>query len=355
MDLQSLLISRNMFHNVPFISFFFFTTSLVESLSVNSKYSACGPQNCGNGPNISYPFWIPQQQESNCGSPGFNVTCKGNYPTRIFSDDDYIIKDIFYTNNSLLLVKAEFYDGDNECPLPKRNFSIEKTPFNYGPATMNLSFFYNCTVPYENATYAVDCGSNATHHAFAVFHADLLRYRNYSAESCQDYVNAPVETDDLSRLLDINFTGILKKGFVLQWDAVDCRNCRSSGGSCDSDNKKFTCNHDKGLNLGLKIGIGFGAATISALFMCLLFLIYQRRNKKRYAAASFNSRDISLHPSSITDLEKDGNYFGVHIFTYRELEEATNNFDSKKELGDGGLGQFTKANSEMGVLLLLSD
>lgn len=28
----------------------------------------------------------------------------------------------------------------------------------------------------------------------------------------------------------------------------------------------------------------------------------------------------------------------VHLFTYNELEEATNNFDSDKELGDGGFG-----------------
>lgn len=31
-------------------------------------------------------------------------------------------------------------------------------------------------------------------------------------------------------------------------------------------------------------------------------------------------------------------YFGVHLFSYTELVEATNNFDSAKELGDGGFG-----------------
>ena len=31
-------------------------------------------------------------------------------------------------------------------------------------------------------------------------------------------------------------------------------------------------------------------------------------------------------------------YFGVPVFSYSELEEATNSFDIEKELGDGGFG-----------------
>lgn len=38
------------------------------------------------------------------------------------------------------------------------------------------------------------------------------------------------------------------------------------------------------------------------------------------------------------DPEKDKSLAGVHLFTYKELGEATNNFDSNKELGDGGFG-----------------
>ena len=31
-------------------------------------------------------------------------------------------------------------------------------------------------------------------------------------------------------------------------------------------------------------------------------------------------------------------YFGIPIFPYSELEEATNYFDPDKEIGDGGFG-----------------
>lgn len=60
--------------------------------------------------------------------------------------------------------------------------------------------------------------------------------------------------------------------------------------------------------------------------------------KKKYDPSSLLSRSISYDPSGTTDQERGSSYFGVHLFTYNELEEATNNFDSAKELGDGGFG-----------------
>lgn len=40
------------------------------------------------------------------------------------------------------------------------------------------------------------------------------------------------------------------------------------------------------------------------------------------------------------DLVVESKYFGfqVPVFTYAELQEATNNFDPSNELGDGGFG-----------------
>lgn len=44
----------------------------------------------------------------------------------------------------------------------------------------------------------------------------------------------------------------------------------------------------------------------------------------------------------MTNPEKNGTYHGVQIFKYRELEKATNHFDSANELGDGGFGTVYK-------------
>ncbi|KAK6154018.1 hypothetical protein DH2020_013657 [Rehmannia glutinosa] len=303
------------------ITILLFTFFLKRSQSYSTSSRACPPQTC-NGLNIRNPFWIPGLQHSHCGRLGFNITCHDNKPVIKINGDGFIVRDIFYKNASFLLANLNVFDAGIQCPTPRRNFTVDGTPFSYGPATSDLFFFYDCTSSYDRETYAVDCASNASHHSFAVFHVELLEHWNYSIESCQPPVNAPVEDDGLDKLLQMNYTTILKKGFVLQWERRNCSSCAGSG-----------------LNLGLKIGIGVGAAAVGASAMCIIFLVYHRRYRKRYVSSSLVSRGSSSYPSLTKDLEKAG----VHIFDYNELEEATNHFDPKMELGDGGYGAVYKA------------
>lgn len=62
--------------------------------------------------------------------------------------------------------------------------------------------------------------------------------------------------------------------------------------------------------------------------------------KKRTKIFSYNN---STNKSSDATLdgyseEHSSSYFGAPMFSYSELEEATNNFDASKELGDGAFG-----------------
>lgn len=214
------------FHKI----FFFltiFTHLILQSFSLSSNSTSCSPQNCGNGPNITFPFFIPQQQESSCGSRGFNITCKNNHPVIKISDDDYIVKDIFYSNNSLLIVSSKAFNTTNNCPIPLKNFTTNGTPFSYSDLTIDLHFFYNCSQPYLEKTYTVNCGTNSTQFSsFAVFHPEILEKRNYSIDLCQSLVHVPVHTDSMNALLYESYNDVLRKGFILDWQ---CSNCEQSG------------------------------------------------------------------------------------------------------------------------------
>ncbi|KAF3321128.1 serine/threonine-protein kinase [Carex littledalei] len=57
-------------------------------------------------------------------------------------------------------------------------------------------------------------------------------------------------------------------------------------------------------------------------------LLKQSRSVPSLAPSSMHSRDLS-------DVES---IQFTHVFPYQELEEATNGFDSKEKIGDGGFG-----------------
>ncbi|XP_022025364.1 LEAF RUST 10 DISEASE-RESISTANCE LOCUS RECEPTOR-LIKE PROTEIN KINASE-like 1.2 isoform X4 [Helianthus annuus] len=303
------------------IIIFIYSNFKVDSASLATNSTTCVPQNCGNGPTITSPFWIPQRQQPSCGSPQFNITCKDRNPIIRISNQDYVVKDIFQNNYSFVLVSKDAFNESNMCPTPLTNFSLQGTPFSYSDLSVNISFFYNCSSRFEEETYSIDCASNGNFSSFAVFHPEILEKYNYSIDSCQSLVHAPVHVDSINELFNESYTDVLRKGFVLEWK---CSNC---------------VEHDSEKNVKKKVIISLCSAVFGILLMCVVFYIWRRRqNKRRSYGSSYRSRNISSFTSSMTDPEKNGAYHGVQIFKYRELEKATNYFDSRNELGDGGFG-----------------
>ncbi|KAI4347203.1 hypothetical protein L6164_008037 [Bauhinia variegata] len=320
-------------------------------LSVNPQFEACTPRSCGNGPTIKYPFWIPGDQDYFCGHPQFEISCDHKNPFLRISNGEILLKAISYSNSSFLATHMAVYEEN--CPAPMYNFSLDQTPFTYTSDNANISFFYNCaTEPVDYPTYEVDCAKNATHYSFAVFHKEALE-KNYSLSECQFTFNAPVRVNDavnFTSLLQMNYTEILKMGFVLSWTASDCGDCEKSGGRCGFDDHKFLCfcrdkthtrnceveNH---ISVKNKAIVGVCASAFTVLVMLIAFFIYHRRKKMSNAKSYARTENISSVPSlSLKDPERGSKYFGLPVFSYDELEEATNYFDSEREIGDGGFG-----------------
>ncbi|KAI4357770.1 hypothetical protein L6164_001697 [Bauhinia variegata] len=113
----------------------------------------------------------------------------------------------------------------------------------------------------------------------------------------------------------------------------DCSHCYfHRGGQCQLDSRgKFYCakeNKSGILKLGLSLGLGAGFCIVVSSMLIL----------RHYKIVQFPTRRPNGDPCSNSDPENGNVIFGVPIFCYKELEEATNNFDSTRQLGEGGFG-----------------
>ncbi|XP_060185814.1 LEAF RUST 10 DISEASE-RESISTANCE LOCUS RECEPTOR-LIKE PROTEIN KINASE-like 1.1 isoform X2 [Lycium barbarum] len=130
----------------------------------------------------------------------------------------------------------------------------------------------------------------------------------------------------------------LTANFTIRWSlSDDCSRCYYDGGRCLTDrNNKFLCSSNptakrksgRTLVIALPVVIGL------TLSICLGIVIWRFKKGKGSRSHSFTRNTYSARK----DLEGGSKYFGVPVFSYSTLQEATNNFDSSREIGDGGFG-----------------
>ncbi|XP_061338334.1 LEAF RUST 10 DISEASE-RESISTANCE LOCUS RECEPTOR-LIKE PROTEIN KINASE-like 1.4 isoform X2 [Gastrolobium bilobum] len=173
---------------------------------------------------------------------------------------------------------------------------------------------------------------------------------------------------------------VLNAGFALQWidNNNECSTCSRSQGECGYDGGLFKCFckdgtnscRDSGKSSSSKVAIGIGvaggvAALVVGILGCLYF-VRQRRKKiveqssgkdffvppvsgDAVTSTTVTSQSVSSYTSSKTgSVPPKSFYFGVQVFTYEELEEATKNFHPSNELGEGGFGTVYKGELQDG-------
>ncbi|XP_028123818.1 LEAF RUST 10 DISEASE-RESISTANCE LOCUS RECEPTOR-LIKE PROTEIN KINASE-like 1.4 isoform X1 [Camellia sinensis] len=340
---------------------------------------------CGSLQNITYPF-TGGERPHYCGPPEFHLTCRYNTYAELTTDSvTYRVLQINQTEQTLVLARSDLWN--NTCPHRLVNSTLNSSVFSYGVGNEELTLFYGCN-PLKNYTShnQFSCavsGINVTDAFYLVGPVPLDPVLQLITV-CHVDVTVPVIGDAAGRLTggQATLAETLMEGFNVNYSnqyATQCLNCTYFGNQCGFDSNLSLpiciCDGDLpcpvrivllGSNSSKPSSTNTALIIISAVLAGIglgwgIFACTQR--KKRIAAqssisaaakskdipsptlskglitpsASF-SHSIPSYPFPSIEFGKASTYFGAQVFSYTELEEATNNFDPSRELGDGGFG-----------------
>uniref|UniRef100_A0ACD5VE39 Uncharacterized protein n=1 Tax=Avena sativa TaxID=4498 RepID=A0ACD5VE39_AVESA len=297
----------------------------------------CSAEPCGNL-TISYPFWTTDIETGrSCGSPDYQLTFLNNTPIlRGYGFTGFAIISITYEERSMRAIdlgKQELIKASNSCYDPNWNTSAKlPPPLHISPSNLDL-ILYNCTGEAARQDGGalmktrVRCGNESE-----VFvrvgggHNDTSGNAGYSVQGC-DAIVVPVLGSSSGEANATEYEQLINSGFLLTWD--DPPPLPPLPREKDISRKS------------IKMGIGFGAGTVGMLIGLAAFFVWYKRKKRKQARTSSElmRSGSSMQSSYSKDLELGGS---PHIFTFEELEVATDGFSASRELGDGGFGTVYK-------------
>ncbi|XWS30748.1 hypothetical protein CRYUN_Cryun23aG0015700 [Craigia yunnanensis] len=358
-----------------------------HSLGSPELYEGCRDAQfkCGNI-SAGYPFsgdGIPPF----CGHPDLQLDCENGTPIIEIVNVRYQVLDIHPDRQTLWIARLDFIKNDLCNPeFPNSTLDYEPFDFAYTLDYAKVTLLYNCSNLTQTPLGHLNCNVNRA----AGYNVWVLS-EVVESVSCSARVTVPILRSSWKVILDYSsLRGGLQEGFEVKWkeDRHLCQMCKETGGECGFNSVNETICYCPNANekwegktvctrlppaspppsggtqpkdkkkdrVPLTIGLAIAAAAIVGILLGMGILRFrQRRNK---IAAQVKSRDLPTHPSSEGpptsttnlsqsipsyptrnyDLEKGSTYFGAHVFSYEELEEATENFNPSKELGEGGFG-----------------
>ncbi|KAK8518266.1 hypothetical protein V6N12_017419 [Hibiscus sabdariffa] len=341
-------------HPLPSISFFtflFFIHLPVSYAQDDANIRQCYesfPCGAGSRQSFVFPFWREGSPEF-CRIEGFGLTkCDDDQPFINIGGTEFRLVSVDQANERITIAREDLWERIClSSPISNITLGMGNQFPRFSPTNRNLTFFYGCdswvTPPRDRARTECSPGS------YSLYADDINDGNSYEhfRQVCQGgAIQVQSNFEQLQRQGQQNFeSGIWRVGFDVQYNYAEifCGKCNRNRSLCNnltpSDSDYPICPNPGGFSLRRKLIIGFCAAAGGILISCVVFyFLLQRRRGQGFFKPSFLTSRNSLDGSLVVDSEKGDSFAGVHVFTYKELEEATNNFDSEKELGDGGFG-----------------
>ncbi|XP_010916449.1 LEAF RUST 10 DISEASE-RESISTANCEUS RECEPTOR-LIKE PROTEIN KINASE-like 1.1 isoform X5 [Elaeis guineensis] len=327
---------------VPFFIFFVF-----PNLSCSCPAAPVFPS-CGNGSiEVRFPFYTNTTKPECRGH--HMVFCDGSTPLIRFHGYErwYVLKTIDYTLRFTIVQDQEFgnylqipdcnvdYKFDPPIPLSENLF----LPQSVSP---NQSFF-NCELSGYNSSADIfhEIYNRSLCKDYQLQFSDKLEDEGPDQKDCWDSPSPSFawtllfgeDGDDLS---------LVHAFYSHQQNWT--RRCFEHGTRRDSiclcNNRCENGKSKTRRNIAIGVGMGVGVMLVASL-VCLSWHKLRQR-KQRSASSILLGRTASSEPCFKNDPELGKTGYQTTIFTYEELEEATNGFSASKELGDGGFGTVYK-------------
>nr|XP_043625801.1 putative RING-H2 finger protein ATL21A [Erigeron canadensis] len=231
---------RNKHPHMEAYTILFYVLFIIPLLS-SAASNDCTTSYCNNRSfiGVRFPFRIINQQQENCGFPGFNLRCVFSNMLLIHlpNSGDFAVRSIDYLNQAIRI-----YDPFN-C-LPARlssTFDLSDSPF-------STSYFQNYTLlscPTSAPLFGfkpIDCLSNSSFSVLATTSEGVVASLTRIQTGC--LVSRTIMMPMANQTIQDASTSQLDHDITLTWDAPNCESCESFGLSCgyaDSSSQKTTC------------------------------------------------------------------------------------------------------------------
>ncbi|XP_022023188.1 LEAF RUST 10 DISEASE-RESISTANCE LOCUS RECEPTOR-LIKE PROTEIN KINASE-like 1.1 [Helianthus annuus] len=318
---------------ITFVSIFLSCPTLLCSATyVNTSKPIC-PQrfSCQDFGPFSYPFY--NTTDTRCGL--IKVDCTMGNETIQFGGNSYVIVNKYFGSPSVSIQNTTFQKlvDTKSCEALMNNFT-SPTPHLFSISIAPLVTLFKCP---KHPNYSTDFDAyfdqpdyisykRCKHHNVYYKHPiSTTPVPSDLPHSCE-VIQLPGRVERSVSIYTDIFSFLTSQFFISFW-SPSCNECRKKDNCLNHEN--FECldaKKDKKLKLILALT---GSALIIVLLTAVFIILHRYKNNP---FSYFLSKDKSLNP------EDASFFFGVSVFSYTELEDATKNFDPSHELGDGGFG-----------------